>query len=611
MRALLCLLLLLPACGERASLPGCPARRDADGTYTLPVGDACEKGVRIRVRVGGAFVDDPGLRLEWRAGAGGGALRLSSMQPGVEAFWLTLGPVPATAILQQGYQSWSFAGALVPPATVPRDADGAPSFLAARSGDAGNEVAGASSGMVVALGPGRAVVLGALAAEHATTGLAATGADGNVTLEVVYGAAREVLPAAGGATTTEPLWIGTASEAQAALSAYAEALAASLAAAGARQPRRPPGGWFTWNERFAAIDEEFVKANASVVARELAPRGLPLVEIDDGWARAWGDWRENERFPSGLPALAAELAPRGLTLGVWLAPFLVDVDSEVARSADPSLFLRGANGAPLRHVPSGGARSYYVLDGTQPAAMRIPADAIRRLRDGGFRFFKLDFLYAGAIAGGRADAAATGVEALRRGLAVLREAMGEDSVFNACGAPVFPVLGLADSLRVGPDTAFERTPLGWPIVAAAARGHAARAFLALPAAGPIVWPDADQVQLRAPYTEDAARAGAIVAALSGAAYSLGDDLTTLDPARLALGLSEDVLAFARARRLAQPTDLLSHPAEDVVVTPAIEVLITPDATAAAPPAAFSALGMGGERLEASFDWTAQKVSVRR
>ena len=43
--------------------------------------------------------------------------------------------------------------------------------------------------------------------------------------------------------------------------------------------------------------------------------------------------------------------------------------------------------------------------------------------------------------------------AYRQGLGALREAMGSEAYFLACGAPILPSLGLCDALRIGPDVA--------------------------------------------------------------------------------------------------------------------------------------------------------------
>jgi alpha-galactosidase len=71
----------------------------------------------------------------------------------------------------------------------------------------------------------------------------------------------------------------------------------------------------------------------------------------------------------------------------------------------------------------------------------------------GFGFFKLDFLYAGALPAGRRARPATSVQAYRQGLQTIRAAVGPDAILLGCGAPILPSLGLVDVMRVSPDTA--------------------------------------------------------------------------------------------------------------------------------------------------------------
>jgi alpha-galactosidase len=155
----------------------------------------------------------------------------------------------------------------------------------------------------------------------------------------------------------------------------------------------------------------------------------------------------------------------------------------------------------------------------------------------GIRYFKVDFLYAGAYAG---------LGALRSGMEAIREGAGSARLV-ASGAPLLPVVGLVDGCRVGPDTA---TPLydfdtgvttptifGEEIVAVA-RNLAARAMLHR-------WYqlDADIALVGGNLTLDQARVLVTVAALSGGPFFASDDLRTLPPERLALLTNPEILAL--------------------------------------------------------------------
>ncbi|HSD89414.1 MAG TPA: glycoside hydrolase family 36 protein [Kofleriaceae bacterium] len=586
---------LLAGCGDDAA---CTTGAH-DDHYTFALDGVCLDQVTAHHLADGTW-QATGTRVTWQPASSGGLLVSVSADAPAQALELAVPGLDVDQMFQQGYQSWSFAGTVAIPLEVALDDDGRARMKAARTGSAIDEVRGVSfhAALFRQGDSGPVLVIAALSAEHAVTGIAATRELGGPTqLSIIYGPQRELLrpDASDGRIHGELLYIATAATPEAALAKVSAEMVGAHASAGFT-PKRPPGGWFSWNYFFAAVDAAAIRAQLDLAQTRLLPAGLPLVEIDDGWELAWGDWRDNAKFPDGLPALAAEIRSRGLVAGVWLAPFLVDVTSPAATS-DPSLFVRGADGTPLVHMSPGVIGSYYVLDGTNPASMAIVTDQIRRLAAGGFTFFKLDFLYAGALAGQRSQDV-TGVEALRAGLATIREAAGPDAVINACGAPTLPVLGLADSLRIGADTAFPGVELNFMPAATAARNLGARAHLF-----PLVWPDADQAQLRAPLTVDEARIAALTAALAGT-YSLGDDLSQLDATRLDLALDPTILDLAGAAAPATPDGIMVAPTGAIGLSPLLENgLVTP------PAAAFHATGKSGTGYLVTVDWDARAATI--
>jgi alpha-galactosidase len=52
------------------------------------------------------------------------------------------------------------------------------------------------------------------------------------------------------------------------------------------------------------------------------------------------------------------------------------------------------------------------------------------------------------------------VEAYRRGLHLIRDAIGSEATLLGCGAPILPSVGLVDAMRVGPDIAASYEPPG-------------------------------------------------------------------------------------------------------------------------------------------------------
>lgn len=95
-----------------------------------------------------------------------------------------------------------------------------------------------------------------------------------------------------------------------------------------------------------------------------------------------------------MEAVARDIRAAGHRAGIWVAPFLVSAHSRLFRE-HPELLI---SGAPTGHYEH---KELYGLDVTQPGV----ADYLRRiftwLADIGFDYFKIDFLYAGALPGRR------------------------------------------------------------------------------------------------------------------------------------------------------------------------------------------------------------------
>jgi alpha-galactosidase len=216
--------------------------------------------------------------------------------------------------------------------------------------------------------------------------------------------------------------------------------------AGAPPMRRAPTVWCTWYQYFTSVTEADVDENLEQVDRLDLP--VEVIQIDDGWQREIGDWLPPTRFES-LPALFARIHSRGRRAGVWLAPFLVGARSDVA-AMHPDWLVRGDGGQPIDAGFNWG-QDLFALDLAHPG-VRDHLDAVfRMLRDWGADYFKIDFLYAGALPGRRARDA-TPLAAYRDALKLIRSAIG-DSYLLGCGAPLLPSVGLVDAMRVSPDTA--------------------------------------------------------------------------------------------------------------------------------------------------------------
>ncbi|AXI76804.1 glycoside hydrolase family 36 protein [Peterkaempfera bronchialis] len=225
-------------------------------------------------------------------------------------------------------------------------------------------------------------------------------------------------------------------------SRYAELLAKHLG--GRRNPPTTRTVWCSWYSYYEDIDEAGLLAELPAVAE------LPfeVFQVDDGWEEVVGDWEANAKFPSGMAHLAERVTAAGLAPGLWLAPFIALPRSRTVRER-PELFLRDRQGG-LAVTGYNWDTGYHSLDLTLPEAQDHLRSIIARVVGWGYRYLKLDFVYAAAAAAERAHDIGR-EEVYRDALALIRETAGEDVYLLGSGALPLPSLGLLDGIRIGPD----------------------------------------------------------------------------------------------------------------------------------------------------------------
>ncbi len=555
-RPAICLLLLLCL-----SLAACPTGDDpplladpCDGTPSIDtIGDTVVYDLPgcASVSLTGEIRGSGDLALDWRAEEGA-AVPVVSGEGTFEGLILRGGHSLAGEAeprwWRQGYQSWSWSGVLdVEPLDLE---DGVP--VTDGDGD-GNSViweTPATSWWVGLLGrpDGASLLLGAL--DAARTKFYTAAGDGE--LFAVWGTRGERIPvAADGELCLDPLWIAAGRDPARLHREYA------LAVAERRELAPPlgtaPTGWASWYYFYGDVREVDVRSNLQRAAEladddTLAP--MEVFQIDDGWEVVWGDWTANDRFPSGMAGLAADIRDEGFTPGLWMAPFYVDRSTSTYQQ-HTDWWVRDEAGDEIAYTNQG-TGDYAIVDATHPEAGAWLAQQITDRVDDGWLYLKLDFLYAGAQEGQR-HLDVTGAEAYRIGMERMREAAGPAWVL-ACGAPMLPSVGLVDSYRTGSDIAFGPFPdpdpsfLRWQ-----ARATAARAW----SNGAWWWNDPDQLLVREPFDGDQVLGSVVAQAASGGAWFLGDDLPSLADERIALALDLD--AVATRGEVAIPAHPLDHP----------------------------------------------------
>jgi alpha-galactosidase len=336
---------------------------------------------------------------------------------------------------------------------------------------------------------------------------------------------------------------------------------------GARLPEKTPTGWCTWYFYFGFNTAQNVYANLGAIRRQHLP--LDVVMIDDGYQAAIGDWLTlNQDRYHDMASVAATIRRERRVPGIWAAPFGLAADSETWAS-HPDWAVHDERGEPVFAWNHFG-HPIYALDTTQPDAAEWLHAIFRTMRnEWGYDAFKLDFLFAAALPGQRHHPNTTRAQAARRGLAIIRDAIGDDAFLLACGAPMGLMVGLADGVRIGPDVSPTWKPpleadLASPGTANALRNSIARAFThrRLWAADPdclLARPRGDSSQL----TLYEARTLATVLALTGGMLLDSDFVGDLPPSRLAM-LRQ---TLPPSDRIAYPLDLFERDLPEILVLP--------------------------------------------
>jgi len=455
--------------------------------------------------------------------------------------------------LRHGWQSWSFsAGRALDDAGEPafpsgpwlrgmHHALGTPP--ADRAGWHESELVSVASGA-------RGACLAALLECGVATGVVYLRRHGD-DVQIEVEARLEAPLAAGEALELERVSIALGDEPNRLLEAFAEELGAR---AGARVGSPFQAGWCSWYQFFGRVGEADLLRNLEALTKARAEFPIDLVQLDDGYQRATGDWLEtNERFPRGLAPLAQAIRSAGFRAGLWLAPFCAVRESRLFE-AHPDWLLRGADGPFRGLIHPDWARDgwVYALDPSRAEVTRHLTRLAAALVGLGFTYLKLDFLYVAAMQARAHDPRVTRAGRLRRGLAAIRDGAGDETFLLGCGSPLGAAVGMVDGMRIGPDVApswhveadariagLEPTQ---PSAANAIRNVLSRAFMHRR-----LWlNDPDCLMVRRSDTqlspaELSSLAGAIAA--SGGMVIFSDDVSRLGADER--GLLRDTLALAR------------------------------------------------------------------
>ncbi len=228
-----------------------------------------------------------------------------------------------------------------------------------------------------------------------------------------------------------------------------------------------PAGWESWYNHYSNINQSLINEDLKSLCetQNLITDGnfsSRIFQIDDGWEKALGDWQIREdRFPDGFKEITSKIEEKNFIPGLWLAPFIIDSRSETAK-LHPDWLLRDKNGklVPAGYNPLWGKNgTFYCLDLSLDEVISHLDNLMNTIiNNWGFRYIKLDFLYAGMLYGDYAQKTAS-YKIYSRAIKILtsrtQTTSGRPVAYLGCGAPFELSFSNLPLSRIGCDT-FEK-----------------------------------------------------------------------------------------------------------------------------------------------------------
>lgn len=227
-------------------------------------------------------------------------------------------------------------------------------------------------------------------------------------------------------------------------------------------------GWESWYNYYEKIDEnkilsELNQINQSPNLIKLAGQEFPefkkVFQIDDGWQISLGDWDCNTKlFPSGLKSLTQKIEENGYIPGIWCAPLIIDIRSKFAiEHSDYILRDKKGNLVKAGWNPRWGVNGiYYCLDLSHDGVQKHLKNLMNKIiNEWGFRYIKLDFLFAGMLYGSFAknNAAYENFHIVSKILTEIKKNNdGKDIYYLGCGMPMEMGFKNFPLSRIGCDT---------------------------------------------------------------------------------------------------------------------------------------------------------------
>ncbi len=257
-------------------------------------------------------------------------------------------------------------------------------------------------------------------------------------------------------------------------------------------------GWESWYNYYTSITEKDCIKNLNLFGnfiKNFDVEARPIFQIDDGWEIRVGQWQQNEKFPTPLDKMAKMIeetlsypekssknekgleSEKGFLPGIWMAPLALLNGSDIYKD-HYEWVLKDKKGKPIScgNIPLWGG-DFYTYDLSIKEAREYIINEVKKLVTGfGFKFLKLDFLYAGLVNGDHKDKSHGTAYYYNLFQNELISALGDSVILLGCGAPLQLSYPYYPIMRIGADTREE-----WELLIGKIAGYEGRpsAFVSL------------------------------------------------------------------------------------------------------------------------------------
>lgn len=206
-------------------------------------------------------------------------------------------------------------------------------------------------------------------------------------------------------------------------------------------------GWTSWYNYYTGISADILNKNIDALEKSKIP--MDVFQIDDGYFTAVGDWLSpNTNFPKGLKPLAQKIISKGWKAGIWLAPFVCERESSIFKEKSHWILRDSKGNLQTAGWNPGWSGVFYALDIYNEEFRQYLFEVFNTMKEEwGYRFFKLDFLYAASL---KPHNGKTRAMIMSDAMDLLIE-LTKGALFLSCGVPIGPAMGKCDYCRIGAD----------------------------------------------------------------------------------------------------------------------------------------------------------------